>query len=116
MSTWIGISERMASSQRPVQTSRKKLCFSMPKNAWLTLQAGFTTASVAAQSLGLDKSSGAIAPGLDADIIAVEGNPLDDITAVRHVSFVMKCGRVYRKPWESRSAISSFTGPTLQAP
>ena len=73
-------------------------------------------ASVAAQSLGLDKSSGAIAPGLDADIIAVEGNPLDDITAVRHVSFVMKGGRVYRKPWESRSAISSFTGPTLQAP
>jgi imidazolonepropionase-like amidohydrolase len=39
---------------------------------------------------------GAIAPGLAADIIAVAGDPLKDITAVRRVSFVMKGGVVYK--------------------
>jgi imidazolonepropionase-like amidohydrolase len=54
--------------------------------------------SVAAESLGLAQTIGTIAPGFDADIVAVEGNPLEDITAVRHVAFVMKSGKVYRKP------------------
>jgi len=54
--------------------------------------------SMAAESLGLDKTIGTIAPGFDADIVAVEGNPLDDITAVRRVAFVMKSGKVYKKP------------------
>lgn len=53
---------------------------------------------MAAESLGLGKSIGSIAPGFDADIVAVEGNPLHDITAVRHVAFVMKAGRIYKKP------------------
>jgi imidazolonepropionase-like amidohydrolase len=35
--------------------------------------------------------------GYFADIIAVPGNPLDDITAVEHVSFVMKGGAVVRQ-------------------
>ena len=39
---------------------------------------------------------GAIAPGMQADIIAVDGDPMKDITAVRRVVFVMKGGRVYR--------------------
>lgn len=41
---------------------------------------------------------GKLKPGYFADIIAVPGNPLDDITAVQKVSFVMKNGVVYRKP------------------
>jgi imidazolonepropionase-like amidohydrolase len=41
---------------------------------------------------------GSIAPGLQADIIALEGDPLKDITAVRQVAFVMKGGRVYKNP------------------
>jgi len=39
---------------------------------------------------------GSIAPGLQADIIALEGDPLKDITAVRRVMFVMKGGVVYK--------------------
>ena len=52
--------------------------------------------SLAAQAMRLDDKIGAIAPGLDADIIALDGNPLDDITAVRRVVFVLKDGRVYK--------------------
>ena len=53
-------------------------------------------ASVAAESLGMGDQIGALAPGMEADLVAVEGNPLDDITAVRRVVFVMKHGRIYR--------------------
>ena len=45
---------------------------------------------LAAQSLGMLNQIGSIAPGLRADIIALDGDPLHDITAVRRVSFVMK--------------------------
>jgi imidazolonepropionase-like amidohydrolase len=52
--------------------------------------------SVAAEALGFGSSVGSIAPGYEADLVAVEGNPLNDITAVRNVVFVMKSGRVYK--------------------
>jgi len=52
--------------------------------------------SLAAEALGLGDKIGAIAPGMQADLVAVAGNPLDDITAVRNVQFVMKGGRVYK--------------------
>jgi imidazolonepropionase-like amidohydrolase len=39
---------------------------------------------------------GTLAPGFDADLVATDGNPLDDIAAVRRVVFVMKGGKVYR--------------------
>jgi imidazolonepropionase-like amidohydrolase len=50
----------------------------------------------AAESLNLQNQLGAIAPGLEADIIALDGDPLNDITAVRRVVFVMKSGKVYK--------------------
>ena len=52
--------------------------------------------SLGAEALGMADQIGSIAPGLQADIIALDGNPLKDITAVRRVLFVMKGGVVYR--------------------
>jgi imidazolonepropionase-like amidohydrolase len=52
--------------------------------------------SLNAQSLNLAGQIGSIAPGLEADIIALDGDPLKDITAVRRVVFVMKAGVVYK--------------------
>jgi len=51
---------------------------------------------LAAESMKLQNEIGSIAPGLQADIIALDGNPLDDITVVRRVAFVMKGGVVYK--------------------
>ncbi len=50
--------------------------------------------SRAAESLGLGESIGTLAAGYNADLIAVRGNPLDDIEALRNVAFVMRGGRV----------------------
>ena len=52
--------------------------------------------SLGAEALGMANQIGSIAPGLQADIIALNGNPLTDITAVRRVVFVMKGGVVYK--------------------
>ena len=49
---------------------------------------------MAAESLGLGSRIGTVSPGFEADLVAVQGNPLDDIKAVRRVAFVMKAGRV----------------------
>src|SRR5438270_1814423 len=52
--------------------------------------------SLAAEAMRLGKRIGSIAPGYEADIIALDGDPLEDITAVRRVVFVMKGGVVYK--------------------
>jgi imidazolonepropionase-like amidohydrolase len=49
-----------------------------------------------AESLGMSDTIGTLAAGYEADLVATDGNPLDDITAVRRVVFVMKGGKVYR--------------------
>ncbi len=51
--------------------------------------------SLAAESLRMQDRIGAIAPKMQADLVAVDGDPLADITALRHVKFVMKGGKVY---------------------
>jgi imidazolonepropionase-like amidohydrolase len=50
---------------------------------------------LSAESLGLGNEIGSIAPGMAADIIAMDGNLLQDVTAPRRVLFVMKGGRVF---------------------
>jgi len=59
--------------------------------------------SLAATSLGLGETIGVVAPGYEADLIAVEGNPLQDPTALKRVVFVMKAGRIYRR-WPPRGS------------
>jgi len=60
--------------------------------------------SLAAESLGMGKEIGTIAAGYQADLVATADNPLDDITAVRRVVFVMKGGVSYRNTPASRTA------------
>ncbi len=50
-----------------------------------------------AKLLGWENQIGALKPGYLADIIAVQGNPLEDISALEKVTFVMKNGMVYRR-------------------
>ena len=52
--------------------------------------------SLSAESLRMQNQIGSIGPGMEADIIATVGNPVDDITAVRRVAFVMKGGQVFK--------------------
>jgi imidazolonepropionase-like amidohydrolase len=52
--------------------------------------------SLGAEALGMADQIGSFAPGLQADIIALDGSPLTDIAAVRRVVFVMKGGLVYK--------------------
>ena len=61
-----------------------------------TMRALVGAQSLTAESLGLGNRIGSIAPGYDADIIAVDGDPLADITASQRVVFVMKGGLVVR--------------------
>jgi imidazolonepropionase-like amidohydrolase len=53
--------------------------------------------SLSARSLNLDRTIGTLAPGFEADLIALDGDPLTDITAVTRVAFVMKGGTVYKR-------------------
>ena len=64
--------------------------------------------SLGAEAMGLSDQIGSLAPGLEADIIALDGDPLNDITAVRRVVFVMKGGIVYKNA--ARSAIPAYAG------
>jgi imidazolonepropionase-like amidohydrolase len=61
-------------------------------------QAIRSATATAADLLGMQDSLGTIEPGKLADIVAVPGDPLADVTALERVDFVMKAGAVYRKP------------------
>jgi imidazolonepropionase-like amidohydrolase len=52
--------------------------------------------SLAARSMRLEKTVGTLAPGYEADIIALDGDPTSDINAVKRVAFVMRAGKVYK--------------------
>ena len=60
------------------------------------MTASVSASSLNAEAMGMAGHIGAIAPGLEADIIALDGDPLKDITAVRRVAFVMKGGVIYK--------------------
>jgi imidazolonepropionase-like amidohydrolase len=75
------------------------------------MQAIIGATSLAAESLGLAAEIGAIAPGLQADLVAVNGNPLEDINALRSVAFVMKGGVVYRTPHGGAAGTNDASRP-----
>ena len=62
------------------------------------LAAILSATSVAAKLLGIDGELGSIEPGKIADLVAVAGNPLEEISVMEEVVFVMKEGVVYKRP------------------
>lgn len=71
--------------------------FALLVRAGLTpLQAIQSATTAAAAHLQISNDAGLIAPGRPADIVAVAGDPLTDVTALEHMAFVMKAGVVYR--------------------
>ncbi len=62
------------------------------------MQAIRSATSLAAELLGEQGRLGAIAPGMYADLVAVAGDPLRDVTELERVRFVMKGGAVYLSP------------------
>lgn len=58
----------------------------------------YTATKNAAQLAGLGDVTGAVAPGLCADLIVTKDNPLDDLRALRHVELVMANGRLFNQP------------------
>jgi len=61
------------------------------------MQAVQAATSRAAELLGKRGELGTIAPGAYADLIAVSGDPLADVSVLKHVSFVMKSGKVFQR-------------------
>ncbi len=80
----------------------EELIYRVEKGGQEPMAAIVSATSLAAESLGLADKVGAVAPGLEADLIAVDGDPLQDINALRRVVFVMKGGRVVRNELRRR--------------
>ena len=70
----------------------------MTKNGMAPADALISATASAAKLLGVDAETGTLQAGKAADVIAVAGNPLADIRATEHPTFVMKDGKVYVRP------------------
>jgi imidazolonepropionase-like amidohydrolase len=80
----------------PYGVAAKQFAF-MVKYGMTPMQAIQAATSSAADLLGHSKEIGSIKPGKYADIIAVAGDPLQDVSLLENVQFVMKDGKVYRQ-------------------
>jgi imidazolonepropionase-like amidohydrolase len=61
-------------------------------------QAVHAATGLAAELLGMQDQIGSVEVGKFADLVAVPGDPLKDVTALQNVNFVMKGGVVYKRP------------------
>src|SRR5262249_7970198 len=76
--------------------NREEFIYRVRDGGQPAMDAIISATSCAAESLGLGSQIGTIAAGLDADLVATSGNPVDGIMNVRNVVFVMKSGKVYK--------------------
>lgn len=115
-------SEQILESQRVIAASDVKVAFgtdcgmfpfshgilefqAMVSSGLSPIRAMRAATSIAAEMLGIE-DIGVLRPGARADIVAMLGNPLDDIAATSAVTFVMRSGTVYRQPDERGNATS----------
>ncbi|MCX7052883.1 MAG: amidohydrolase family protein [Proteobacteria bacterium] len=80
----------------PHADAPKQLAY-MVQYGMTPMQAIQAATKVGAEALGIEQTTGQIAPGYSADIVAVTRNPLDDIHAMDSIEFVMKQGTVYKQ-------------------
>lgn len=76
----------------------KELEYYVKKAGFSPMDAIKTTTVNTAELLNMQDRLGQIKKSFIADIIAVKGNPLDDITLLQNVAFVMKDGKIYKQP------------------
>jgi imidazolonepropionase-like amidohydrolase len=69
----------------------------MVRGGMTPMEAIISATSIAAEAIGAPEDVGSIQPGRYADIVAVSGDPLGDVTELQRVQFVMKGGVVYRQ-------------------
>jgi imidazolonepropionase-like amidohydrolase len=82
--------------------------FALMKAAGMTEIDALRTATInAAELLSLSEKTGSIEIGKWADIIAVKGNPLEEIELLEEVAFVMKEGKVYKQPGNQENAAAN---------
>src|SRR5262249_43701138 len=70
----------------------------MVKYGMTPVQAIRSATTNAAELLGMQNDVGSIAPGKYADLVAVKGDPLSDVTVLEKIDFVMKGGEVFKSP------------------
>jgi imidazolonepropionase-like amidohydrolase len=80
----------------PHKDAPKQLAY-MVQYGMTPMQAIQAATKVGAEALGIEQTTGQIAPGYSADIVAVTRNPLDDIHSLDDIEFVMKQGTVYKQ-------------------
>jgi len=80
----------------PYGISAKQFAF-MVKYGMTPMQAIQAATSNAADLLGHSNEIGSIKPGKYADIVAVNGDPLEDVSVLENVQFVMKDGKIYKQ-------------------
>ena len=76
----------------------EELIYRVEKGGQTPAAAIVSGTSLSAESMSMADKIGSLGPGMEADIIAVDGDPLTDITALRRVVFVMRAGKVYKSP------------------